>query len=84
MELEPFLDFGKIRVFDTSSDELKINTGSVYSLRRSKFKPQEINGEIIYNGYLLKRIEENLPYPEIDAALLQESLEYKNDLFFYF
>ena len=82
MELEPFLDFGKIRVFDTSSDELNINTGSVYSLRRSKFKPKEINGEMIYNGYLLKRIEENLPYSEIDAALLQESLKSKNDLFY--
>ena len=75
MELEPFLDFGKIRVFDTSCDELDINTGSIYSLRRSKFKPKQINGEMIYNGYLLKRIEENLPYPEIDAALLQERLK---------
>ena len=30
---------------------------------------------MIYNGYLLKRIEEILPYPEIDAALLQEGLK---------
>ena len=52
--------------------------GEIYSLRRAKFKPKEINGELIFDGYLLKKIKKKLEFPEIDAALLQEGFKNHN------